>query len=114
MALENVSNATQVYGTIIKTTLSSYSLLPATPGLSRCFLLGRSELALLHLYCDSESPGILLKCRFCFSRSEVGLESAFPCFHLMTILLILGTTGEAQGPEVPPHRKGEWNLSTVN
>lgn len=30
----------------------------------------------------------------------MGLESAFPCFHVMMILLVLGTTGEAQGPEL--------------
>ena len=58
--------------------------------------------------------GILLKCRFCFSRSEVGLESAFPDFQVTKILLVLDTTGEAQGPELPPYRKGEWNLSTVS
>lgn len=39
------------------------------------------------------------------------MDSAFPCFQEMLILLVLGTTGEWLGPELPPHWKGEWNLS---
>lgn len=36
----------------------------------------------------------------------MGSESALPCSQVMSILLILGITGEWQGPEVPLTGKG--------